>query len=208
MTKMEKYYVNKDVFEAFFKSSNGKNYFLGLATTSQVSKESNTEPIKGGIGAPTIATLKSDDGFSVEVGMDVYYEETSEMILGVDFEEIEDIKLSKVTLNDNGEVVAEEESVAGRALELEAGAFPKSGELQLRTILFDPETEKPALEMYYIFYNASPDGTFEEVFNMEEANGQTVTFTPLVKRLEDGTRSYGKKVFVPIKDESDVTIGE
>lgn len=204
---MERYYVNKDVFEVFFESANGKDYFVGLGTTTGVSKETNTEHIKGGIGAPIVATLKSDDGFTVEVETDVYYDDVSELIAGVDFEEVDDIELVDVKFDDDGKLVTEKKEVAGRVLELEAGAFPKAGKLQLRTILFDPKTEKPALELYYIFYNAAPDGTFEEVFEMENPNGQTLTFTPMAQMQEDGSRSYGKKIFVPIEDEEGVSGG-
>lgn len=198
---MGKTYIVKDTMEAFFDSANKKKYFLGLTTEASIARKMNQELLKAGIGSKVVGVLNEDDGWEVNVTTGIFYEDLVEMQIGTEFTSVTDLSVQEVAEEEDGTITATPKTVSGNALELEAGAFPKNGQLQLHTIAYDPQDNIKVADIYYIFHKAAPDGNFSQTFGMGKNNIQEVKFTPLVPK---GKTSYGTYVIVPA-DQTPVT---
>lgn len=190
---MGKTYIQKDVLEAYFSSTNGKDYFIGLTTESSLARAVTNEVIKAGIDSKVVGILQSDDGFTAEITTGLFYEDIAELQLGSEFKPVTDVEIQEITEDEDGTVTATPKTVAGNAIELEAGAFGKAGKLQLHTIIHNEDNEVVA-DLYIILDKASPDSNFTQSFGMGSNNTQNVVFTGLVPK---GKTSYGRYLMVP-----------
>lgn len=190
---MSNKYLVKDVLEAFFESTNGKDYFIGLSTESSISRAMTQELIKAGINSKTVAVLQQDDGWSAEITTGLFYEDIAEIELGGEYKAVTDLTIEEPVEGEDGTVTTTPKTVSGNAIELEAGNFPKSGKLTLHTIAYDPDTNEVKADLYYILYKAQPDGNFTQSFGMGN-NPQTLAFSALVPK---GKTSYGVFCIVP-----------
>lgn len=191
-------YLLRDVLEVYVKDLEGNEYFFGLTTNSNVSRSATKTLIKGGIGAPVVATLSVDDGFEITVDSALYTSELLELRLGGTFDP-RNISIIDASIDENGLTVATPKEVKGNVIDLEFGMFPKAVELQLHTVAYDRNTNEIAADVYWSFYKAIPDANFEQSFNMDENNTQSVVFTAM---KADGVDMYGQYIIVPRDQDS------
>lgn len=200
-----KHYIVKDTLEAFL-TVGEKEYFYGLTTAGSVTRNMTQENIQAGLGGKIVGVISEEEGFDISVTTGVYYADTIELQMGEVMGAVEDIKIQKVTEDEEGLVTAEEITVAGDAMELTAGAAPKNAKLQLRTLAYDSETNEVVAEIFYIFDKVAPAGEFTHDFGMGTNNIQDITLKALIPK---GKKSYGRYVIVPVKGEGEYTpVGE
>lgn len=190
---MGKTYIAKEVMEAYFSAADGRDYFIGLTTDSGIAREVDREIIRAGIGSKAVGVLQTDQGYTANITTGVYYEDIAEIQIGGEFKEVTEVEIQEIEEAEDGTITATPKAVSGNALELEAGAFPKAGKLQLHTIIHDDENNVAA-DLYIIFDKATPDANFSQTFGMGTNNIQEVEFTALVPK---GSDSYGRYVIVP-----------
>lgn len=194
-------YLLRDVMEVYIKDLEGNEYFFGLTTNSSVSRATTKNLIKGGIGAPVVATLSVDDGFEITVDSALYTNEMLEMRLGGKFDP-QNVTIIDANVDEQGVTTAEEKEVKGNVIDLNFGMFPTAVELQLHTVAYDRNTNKIAADIYWKFLKAIPDANFEQSFNMDENNTQQVVFSAM---KADGKDTYGQYIVVP-RDQESITV--
>lgn len=193
-------YLVRDVLEAYIEDKDGNKYFFGLTTNSAITRAAQKTLIKGGIGAPVLATLSVDDGFEISVDSALYTNELLELRLGGKFKP-ENVSIVEAGVDESGTTVATEKTVKGNVIDLKFGMFPQAVKLQLHTIAYDREGNVVA-DIYWTFEKAIPDANFEQSFTMDENNTQTVVFSGM---KADGSDSYGRYVVVP-RDQDSITV--
>lgn len=191
-------YLVRDVLEAYIEDINGNEYFFGLTTNSNVSRASTKTLIKGGIGAPVVATLSVDDGYEITVDSALYTNELLELRLGGTFDP-RNVTIVEASVDESGTTVAEPKEVKGHVIDLDFGMFPTAVKLQLHTVAYDRNTNKIVADIYWNFLKAIPDANFEQAFNMDENNTQQVVFSAM---KADGVDKYGEYIVVPRDQES------
>ncbi len=197
-TTTPEYYIQKDVLEAYFSTgsttdNNLKHYFIGLTTDTSITRDVDQEKIKAGIGSKVVGILNNDNGYTVNVTTGLYYKDIVELQLGSEFETITTQTIYEIEEDEDGEITITSKVPEGDAIELEAGAFGKSGILQLHTIIHSDENEVVG-DLYIILDKAVPDSNFNQTFGLGTNNTQEVVFTGLVPK---GQTSYGRYLIVP-----------
>lgn len=194
-----KHYIVKDTLEAFL-TIGDRDYFYGLTTEGSIARNMTQENIQAGLGGKIVGVISEEEGFDITVTTGVYYQDTIELQMGEELQAVEDIKIQKVTEDENGVVTSEEVTVAGDAVELTAGSAPKNAKLQLRTLAYDSETNDVVAEIFYIFDRVQPQGEFTHDFGMGTNNVQDISLTALIPK---GKKSYGRYVIVPVDGEGE-----
>ena len=190
-----KKYVIHDVLEAYAKEGDS-DYFFGLTTAANINKTITQEILRAGIGNKAFYVINMDGDFTFDITAGLHYQEVYEMQTGQKFEASSEITYHKIEEGVNGEVtVAEETTAAGEVLEFEAGSFPKSMHVQLRTIAYDVDTQEKAADILYVFPKAVPDGNINEAFGAGANKTTDITFTALVPT---GKTSYGQMIIIPV----------
>ena len=190
------YYIQKDVLEAYFSTGSGdnvKHYFIGLTTDSGITRDVDQEKIRAGIGSKVVGVLNNDNGYTVNITTGLYYKDIAELQLGSEFKAITDQKIYEIEEDEDGKITVSQTTPEGDAIELEVGAFGKSGVLQLHTIIHSDENEVVG-DLYIILDKAVPDSNFNQTFGLGTNNTQEVVFTGLVPK---GQTSYGRYLIVP-----------
>lgn len=196
-----KHYIVKDTLEAFI-TVGEKEYFYGLTTEGSIARMMSQEDIQAGLGSKIVGVMSQDEGFEISITTGVYYADTIGIQMGAEAAAVEDIKIQKVTEDEDGLITSEEVTVAGDAIELAAGALPKNAKMQLRTLAYDSETNEVVAEIFYIFDKVAPAGEFTHDFGMGTNNVQELTFKALIPK---GKKSYGRYVIVPVEGEGEYT---
>lgn len=184
-----KSYMIKDTAVAYAKWGDDLYYF-GITSAANINKTVNQEPIRGGLGNPVVAVLSTDNEYDFSITTALHYNEVYEIQTGKKFESVEDAKVTKVTV-DGDTITADEETVAGEVLDLDADSFPKNMYIQLHTYVYDPETMEIQADLYYQFPKSLPNGELSEAFEAANKTSE-IGFTP---QVSDG--SYGKIIVVP-----------
>jgi len=195
---MNKYIVH-DVLEAYVKDEeNSKEYFFGITTGSNVTKNVTQELLRGGIGNKTYGVLRSDDGMEFSITTGLHYKDIYEIQTGNVFEDAStatDLTIYEIEEASDGTITATEKTItAGEVLDFDVEKLPKNMHVQLHTIAFDKDTNEVVADLYYIFPKASPDGNLSEEFGAATNQTQEIRFTPLIPT---GSTSYGKYIIIP-----------
>lgn len=189
-----KRYIIHDTLEAFLTDlDTDKTYFFGWTTEGNIERTVEQEPIKAGIHNKVVGILQSDDGMSFSVTTGVHYEEVMEIQMGSEFKPLESLTIQRVVEQEDGTFISEDEEVTGQVMDLNSNNLPKNYKVQLRTIAYDPETNKEVADVYWIFDKATPDGNLSEVFSAGENKVQEINF---MGQVPVGANSYGKYVVV------------
>ncbi|HHY96859.1 MAG TPA: hypothetical protein GYA04_02365 [Acholeplasma sp.] len=189
-----KHYLIHDTLEAFLKNGDDL-YFFGMTTNGNINKTVNQEFIRAGIGNKIAAVVQTENTMEFTITTGLHYHEIYEIQSGEKFSKSSEIQIQDVTIGSDGTVVATNKTVAGDVIEFKADSYPKVHSVQLRTIVYDPDTNEVVGDLYFIFDKGLPNGALNEAF---EAGNKTaeISFTALAD--EDG--NYGKCVFVPKQD--------
>lgn len=198
---MKKYIVH-DTLEAFVKDEeNSKEYFFGLTTSANISKNLSQELLRGGIHNKVFGVLTSDDGMTFSITTGLHYKDIYEIQTGNKFEPSSSITIYDVKESEDGSITAEEETtLAGDVLDFNVDVLPKSLYVQLHTIAYDKDTNEIVADLYYVFPQAMPDGNLNEEFGAGSNQSQEINFTALVPT---GSTSYGQYIIVPREQPAD-----
>lgn len=186
-----KHYLIHDTLEAFLKSGDDL-YFFGMTTNGNINKSVNQEKIRAGIGNKVAAVLSTDNEMDFSITTGLHYHEIYEIQSGQKFAESAGIEITDVELGDDGTITATPKTVTGDVLEFKADSFPKNHHVQLRTIVYDPDTNEVVADMYFIFDKALPDGALAEAFQAGNKTSE-ISFSTMV----DNEGNYGKCIVVP-----------
>ena len=190
-----KAYLIHDVLEAFLKCGE-ELYFFGMTTGGNINKSVNQEKIYAGIGNKTVAVVQTQNEMDFTITTGLHYNEVYEIQSGQKFTATTTAKVNDIEIATDGTVTATESTVTGDVLDFKADSFPKLHHVELRTIVYDPDTNKIVGDLYYIFKKGLPSGALAEAF---QAGNKTteIAFTAMVD--EDG--NYGQCIFVPREEE-------
>ena len=163
-----------------------------MTTNGNINKTVSQELIRAGIGNKVVAVLSTDNEMTFSITTGLHYHEIYEIQSGEKFAESAEIEVQDVSIDASGVVTTTPKTVTGDVLEFKADSFPKNHSVQLRTIVYDPDTNEVVADMYFIFDRALPDGALAEAF---EAGNKTseINFTAMV----DSEGNYAKCVIVP-----------
>ena len=186
-----KSYLIHDTLEAFLKAGDDL-YFFGMTTNGNVNKAVNQEQIRAGIGNNVVAIMSTENEMDFSITVGLHYHEIYEIQSGQKFEESSTITIQDIEVGQDGTVTATESTVTGDVLGFKADSFPKNHFVQLKTIVYDPDTNEVVADLYFIFDKALPDGALSEAF---EASNKTseINFMAQV----DGDGNYSKVIVVP-----------
>ncbi|MFS0643675.1 hypothetical protein [Siminovitchia sp. 179-K 8D1 HS] len=92
--------------------------------------------------------------------------------------------------------VTYQEEVTGRKVEIDSEKFSNKFKVEYRTIAYDPETAIVESDIYFIFDEVVPSGSFELSLSNGEAYAPELTFQVLTPR---GETSMGRIIEVPRK---------
>lgn len=188
-----KSYLIHDTLEAFLKADTDL-YFFGMTTNGNINKAVNQEQIRAGIGNNVVAIMSTENEMDFSITVGLHYHEIYEIQSGQKFQDaVIDATIQDVTVDEaTGEVTATETTVTGDVLDFKADSFPKNYFVQLKTIVYDPDTNEVVADLYFIFDKALPDGALSEAF---EASNKTseINFMAQV----DGAGNYSKVIVVP-----------
>ncbi len=190
-------YLLKSAIEVFAKDEKGKYYYLGLTNDGAVRRSVNQELIRSGLDGRVVGTLSTDENWEIEVTTGLHYKNLMEIQLGADFADYTGT-IQEVSEDSSGEIVTSSKAVSGTAIDVEPNSFGKVLEdMQLHTLAYDPVTEKPVADVYWIFSSVIPDSNFEQVLGLGANNVQSTKFTP---RIPSGETDYGKYIIIPRED--------
>lgn len=190
-----KHYLIHDVLEAFLKSGE-ELYFFGMTTGANINKSVNQEKIYAGIGSKIAAVVQTQNEMDFTITTGLHYNEIYEIQSGQKFTATSTAKVNTVTIGVDGTVTATESTVTGDVLDFKADSFPKAHHVELRTIVYDPDTNEVVGDLYFIFKKGLPSGALAEAFQAGNKTSE-IAFTALVD--EDG--NYGQCIFVPRVEE-------
>lgn len=190
-----KSYLIHDTLEAFLKTDDDL-YFFGMTTNGNINKAVNQEKIRAGIGNKIAAILSTDNEMDFSITTGLHYHEVYEIQSGQKFESSEDITINDVKVGEDDTITATEKTVAGDVLDFKADSFPKNHHVQLRTIVYDPDTNEIVADMYFIFEKALPSGALSEAFSSTNKTSE-IAFSTMV----DADGNYGKCIIVPRVEE-------
>lgn len=191
-----KSYLIHDTLEAFLKADDDL-YFFGMTTNGNINKAVNQEKIRAGIGNKVAAILSTDNEMDFLITTGLHYHEVYEIQSGQKFESSETITINDIEVDTDGTVSASEKTVSGDVLDFKADSFPKNHHVQLRTIVYDPDTNEIVADMYFIFEKALPSGALSEVFSSTNKTTE-IAFSTMV----DADGNYGKCIIVPRVEET------
>lgn len=201
-----KRYIVHDTMEAFLRDlDTDEVFFFGWTTDANVTRSISQEEIKAGIYNKTVAVLQTDDGMEFSITTGVHYEDVMQIQLGSDFKPLTEVTVQEIEEEKDGTFKATEKKVTGDVMDLAAKALPKSYEVQLRSIAYDPDTNAEVADIYWLFHNAQPDGNLNESFSAGSNKTQEITFQAKTPQGED---TYGKYVVVPREDEGNDELGK
>lgn len=186
-----KHYLVHDTLEAFLKSGDDL-YFFGMTTNGNINKSVNQEKIRAGIGNKVVAVMSTENEMDFTITTGLHYHEVYEIQSGQKFTEDEEIEITDVVVAEDGTITATPKNVTGNVLDFKADSFPKNHHVQLRTIVYDPDTNVVVADMYFIFDKALPDGALNEAFQAGNKTAE-INFSAMVDK--DG--NYGKCIVVP-----------
>lgn len=189
-----KAYLIHDVCEAYLKVDSDL-YFFGMTTNANVNKSVNQEKIYAGIGNKTVAVVQTQNEMDFTITTGLHYNEVYEIQSGQKFREVtetDNILIDTIEVGADGTITATPTQITGEVLDFKADSFPVNHHVQLRTIVYDPDTNKVVADMYFIFKKSLPSGALAEAF---QAGNKTteIAFSALVD--EDG--NYGQVIIVP-----------
>ncbi len=185
-----KHYLVHDTLEAFLKSGEDI-YFFGMTATGNIEKTVSQEKIRAGIGNKIVAVISNENEMNFSITTGLHYHEVYEIQSGQTFSEAT-LDIHDVVVDEYGDVTVTETEVTGDVLDFKADSFPKNHEVQLKTIVYDPDTNRIVADMYFIFKRALPDGALSEAF---EAGNKTSDIN--FSAMADASGNYGKVVIVP-----------
>lgn len=192
---MGKKYIIHDVLEAFLEDTDTTDtYFFGATTSSSVEKAVSQEMIKAGINNKTIGMIQADDGMTFSVTTGLHYNDVYELQFGKKFEESAEIEVQEITEAEDGTTTATSKTVSGDLLDLSAESLPKNHKVQLKTVVYDPDTNVVVADLYWIFSKAISDGNLADTFEPGSNKTNELNFTCLVPL--NGS-SYGQLAIVP-----------
>lgn len=187
-------YLIHDVCEAYLKVDNNL-YFLGMTTGANINKSVNQEKIYAGIGDKTVAVVQTRNEMDFTITTGLHYHEIYEIQSGQKFRtvsEADDVTIDVIEVGADGTITATPTKIAGEVLDFKADSFPVNHHVQLRTIVYDPDTNKVVADLYFLFKKALPSGALAEAFQAGNKTSE-ISFTALVD--EDG--NYGQVIVVP-----------
>lgn len=188
-----KHLLIHDTLEAFLKTDTD-NYFFGLTTNANINKNVSQEMIRAGIGNKVVAIVSMDNEMNFDITTGLHYNKVYEIQTGEKFASSTDIKIQNVSVDEQGNVTATQQTVSGDIIDFKADSYPKMHHVQLKGLIYDPDTNEEYGNIYYIFKKGLPDGALSEVFSA--ANKTTdVAFTATVD--EDG--NYCQVAIVPFE---------
>lgn len=197
-----KAYLIHDVCEAYLKVDTDL-YFFGMTTGANINKSVNQEKIFAGIGNKAVAVVQTQNEMDFTITTGLHYHEVYEIQSGQKFRTVTEIdedatNIDVITIDEDGTITATPTPIAGEVLDFKADSFPVNHHVQLRTIVYDPDTNKVVADMYFIFKKALPSGALAEAF---QAGNKTteIAFSALVD--EDG--NYGQVIIVPREEEEE-----
>lgn len=186
-----KHYLIHDTLEAFVKSGDDL-YFFGMTTNGNINKAVNQEQIRAGIGNNVVAVMSTDNEVDFSITTGLHYHEVYEIQTGQKFEESADVVVQDVEIDDQGVVTATEKTVTADVLDIKSDSFPRNHTVQLRSIVYDPDTNQVVADIFFTFDRALPDGALAETF---EAGNKTSEISFMAQVDADG--NYGKIIVVP-----------
>lgn len=186
-----KAYLVHDVLEAFLRVDDDL-YFFGLTTGANINKSVDQELIRAGIGNKVVAVVSTNNAMDFTITTGLHYHEVYEIQSGQKFQNSSEISISDVTVGEDGTITETPKTVTGDVLDFKADSFPKAHHVQLRTIVYDPDTNEVVGDLFYIFKKGLPSGALAEAFQAGNKTSE-IAFTALVD--EDG--NYGQCIFVP-----------
>lgn len=189
-----KAYLIHDVCEAYLKVDSDL-YFFGVTTNVNVNKSVNQEKIYAGIGNKMVAVVQTQNEMDFTITTGLHYNEVYEIQSGQKFREVteaDNILIDTIEVGADGTITATPTQITGEVLDFKADSFPVNHHVQLRTIVYDPDTNKVVADLYFLFKKALPSGALAEAF---QAGNKTteIAFSALVD--EDG--NYGQVIIVP-----------
>ncbi len=188
-----KHLLIHDTLEAFLKTDTD-NYFFGLTTNANINKNVSQEMIRAGIGNKVVAIVSTDNEMNFDITTGLHYNKVYEIQTGEKFASSTDIKIQNVSVDEQGNVTATQQTVSGDIIDFKADSYPKMHHVQLKGLIYDPDTNEEYGNIYYIFKKGLPDGALAEVFSA--ANKTTdVAFTATVD--DDG--NYCQVAVVPFE---------
>lgn len=186
-----KHFLIHDTLEAFLKSGDDL-YFFGMTTNGNINKAVNQEKIRAGIGNKVAAVLSTDNEMDFSITTGLHYHEIYEIQSGQKFAESAEIEINDVTVGADGTITATPKTVTGDVLEFKADSFPKNHFVQLKTIVYDPDTNEIVADLFFVFEKALPDGALAEAFSSANKTSE-INFSTMV----DSDGNYGKCIVVP-----------
>ena len=187
-----KSYLIHDTLEAFLKTDDDDLYFFGMTTNGNINKAVNQEKIRAGIGNKVAAILSTDNEMDFSITTGLHYREVYEIQSGQKFESSEDIAVNDIEVDEDGTITATKKTVSGDVLDFKVDSFPKNHYVQLRTIVYDPDTNEVVADMYFIFEKALPSGALAEAFSSANKTSE-IAFSAMA----DADGNYGKCIIVP-----------
>lgn len=186
-----KHYLIHDTLEAFLKAGDDL-YFFGMTTNGNINKAVNQEQIRAGIGNNVVAVMSTDNEVDFSITTGLHYHEVYEIQTGQKFEESADVTVQDVEIDAQGVVTATEKTVTADVLDIKADSFPRNHNVQLRSIVYDPDTNQVVADIFFTFDRALPDGALSEAF---ESGNKTSEISFMAQVDADG--NYGKVIVVP-----------
>lgn len=194
-----KHYLIHDTLEAFLKAGDDL-YFFGMTTNGNINKAVNQEQIRAGIGNNVVAVMSTDNEVDFSITTGLHYHEVYEIQTGQKFVESAAVPIQDVSIDaTTGVVTATEKTVTADVLDIKADSFPANHSVQLRSIVYDPDTNKVVADIYFTFDRSLPDGALSEAF---ESGNKTSEISFMAQVDADG--NYGKVIVVP-RDQPPVT---
>lgn len=187
-----KHYLIHDTLEAFLKAGDDL-YFFGMTTNGNINKAVNQEQIRAGIGNNVVAVMSTDNEVDFSITTGLHYHEVYEIQTGQKFVESADVEVQDVSIDaTTGVVTATEKTVTADVLDIKADSFPANHSVQLRSIVYDPDTNKVVADIFFTFDRSLPDGALSEAF---ESGNKTSEISFMAQVDADG--NYGKVIVVP-----------
>ena len=186
-----KTYRIQDTLEAFLKSGDDL-YFFGLTTNGNINKAVSQEQVRAGIGNNVVSVVSTDNEVDFSITTGLHYHEVYEIQTVETFEESPEVTIHDVEVDANGVVTATEKTVTADVLTIKGDSYPKNHIVQLKTIVYDPDTNEVVADLIFQFDKSLPDGALSESF---EASNKTSEISFMAQVDADG--SYGRVIVVP-----------